>query len=202
MIFLLECISSREKICYQLNPQARILSAEFKNLPSEDAALWKKASNEDKARHDREMEVYNNHHQYPLPPLRVTDGVDSCTIVSTNNIYTEDQRVVTIPIQEIVVENSSNCCDNNSDPPQTASIVDDDAVVIMSPKAKRSKMMKGNVFFPGPSLFWIHSVESFFTEYYLSHCPLNTIMSFEQDPHAPKVMNVSLLLTFVFVSCR
>ena len=38
--------------------QARLLSAEYKNLSPEDQAPWQKASVEDKARYDNEMESY------------------------------------------------------------------------------------------------------------------------------------------------
>lgn len=133
--------------------QARILSSEFKNLSSADAAIWQKASEEDKARHDREMAAHNstappsapllpipNHPPPPPPPVQVSGG-DSTLINHQNDNNDDNDR--TVPVQ---VSHDDLLTTSMVDEKEEVEAEEETVVAVMAPKAKRVKKprkMKG-----------------------------------------------------------
>ncbi|KAL3765745.1 hypothetical protein ACHAWU_009713 [Discostella pseudostelligera] len=127
---------------------ARILSSEFKNLSSADAAIWQKASEEDKARHDREMAAHNstappsapllpipNHPPPPPPPPPVqVSGGDSTLINHQNDNNDDNDR--TVPVQ---VSHDDLLTTSMVDEKEEVEAEEETVVAVMAPKAKRVK---------------------------------------------------------------
>ncbi|KAL3785754.1 hypothetical protein ACHAW5_003596 [Stephanodiscus triporus] len=69
---------------------ARLLSAEYSSLPPEDAAIWQKASVDDRVRYNREMLSY-------VPPAQVSgDGGDATADRSDDDSIVADDEAVAV----------------------------------------------------------------------------------------------------------
>jgi hypothetical protein len=70
--------------------KARLLSAEYSSLPLEDAAIWQKASVDDRVRYNREMLSY-------VPPAQVSgDGGDATADRSDDDSIVADDEAVAV----------------------------------------------------------------------------------------------------------